>query len=71
MNEEKTAGRKPDMRAYIVKDGKGKGYWTPIGAAWVHKDGKGFDLIAEAFPLDGRLVVRAIEEKTSEEGGEE
>ena len=34
----------PTHYAYQVKEGKEKSYWTRIGAAWAHKDGKGFSL---------------------------
>ncbi|SEC42890.1 hypothetical protein [Bradyrhizobium erythrophlei] len=29
-------------------------FWTRIGAAWPHQDGKGFNIL----PMNGRLVVR-------------
>lgn len=62
MNESK----KPAARAYVVRDNKNpekKANWTEIGAAWVHKDGKGFDILLQSVPLDGRIVLRAIEDK--------
>jgi hypothetical protein len=34
------------------------GYWTKIGAAWPHKDGKGYSISITTVPLEGRLVVR-------------
>jgi len=37
----KPASKTPTHVAYHVKDGNsGKGYWTRIGAAWAHADGK-------------------------------
>lgn len=52
--------RKPTHRLYRV-DGDGKtAVWTPIGAAWPNKDGKGFNLSVEAMPLTGRVVLRLI-----------
>jgi hypothetical protein len=40
------SGEKPSHRAYVVEDrGEGEGkeaFWTACGAAWPHKDGKGF-----------------------------
>jgi hypothetical protein len=55
----------PDARAYVVRKSKtgGKSFWTPVGAAWVHKDGKGFNIDLAATPIDGRLVLRAISAK--------
>ncbi len=36
-----------------------RGIWTKIGAAWPHKDAKGFNITLDGLlPLDGRLVVR-------------
>jgi hypothetical protein len=56
---------KPNARAYTVRKGSagGKGFWTRIGSAWLHKDGKGFNVQLDALPVDGRLVVRAITAK--------
>lgn len=62
-------GRKPTHTAYVVRDGKkesDRGYWLEVGAAWPHKDGKGFDLTLSALPTDGRVVVRLNEPKTKD-----
>lgn len=62
-----TTAKKPTHTAYVVRDGKkdsDKGYWLEVGAAWPHKDGKGFDIALSALPTDGRLVVRLNEPKT-------
>jgi hypothetical protein len=57
----------PSHKAFAVenftKDDKEKSHWTEIGAAWPHKDGKGFDLNLKLMPLSGRVVLR---ENTSE-----
>ena len=55
------------VRDYKTSDGKDKGRWLEIGAAWVHKDGKGFDVTLEALPVDGRLVLRLNEPKDKAE----
>ena len=53
----------PAFRLYRV-DGKGpEARWTRIGAAWLHQDGKGFNLRCNAIPLQGRLVARAYTPK--------
>jgi hypothetical protein len=58
-----TASRKATpLHAYVVKDGKGesrKGFWTRIGTAWPHEDGEGFNILLDALPVDGRIVLRA------------
>jgi len=63
---EKNANSKaPTHVAYHVRDtGDGKGFWTRIGSAWSHKDGKGFNIQIDIVPLDGRITLRVAEEKT-------
>ena len=46
---------------------KRRGIWTKIGAAWMHKDKKGLDIVLEALPVDGRLKLREPLEKEGEE----
>ena len=58
----------PTYIAYQVREGESeedesKDYWTRIGAAWEHKDGKGFGLKLDLFPRDGRIVLRERGEK--------
>lgn len=63
-------GRKPTHRLYrVVGDGKAA-IWTPIGAAWPNKDGLGFNLQCDAVPLQGRLVLRTITERSEAESGQ-
>ena len=62
------SNNKPTHRAFIVRNfedekGKDKARWTNIGRVFAHKDGKGFDVILEAIPLDGRVVLRLDEPK--------
>jgi hypothetical protein len=58
-----TTGNTPTHIAYQVREGKeGKGFWTRIGVAWQHKDGKGFNILVECMPLDGRLTLRTAAE---------
>jgi hypothetical protein len=57
----KTEKQGPALVAYHVreaKDGKGKGFWTRIGAAWSHEDGEGFNVQIDVMPIDGRIVLR-------------
>lgn len=61
---EPTNSKAPSHNAYTVRDREGsKSFWTRIGAAWPHADGKGFMIQLEAVPLDGRIVVRVVSEK--------
>ena len=53
----------PTHRAYSVIRREGQDdYWLNIGLAFPHKDGGGFNLILQAFPLDGKIVCREITE---------
>ncbi|MFO0734198.1 MAG: hypothetical protein U0361_25180 [Nitrospiraceae bacterium] len=59
---------KPTHDICFVKDrGKDqKGYWTTIGAAWMHKDTAGLNLQFDFIPTDfasGRVVVRIRTDK--------
>jgi len=64
-NETKTL---PAYRIYSVTSEEGKdAIWFEIGAAWAHKDGKGFGLQFKALPLPGAtLVLREPAVKQSE-----
>jgi hypothetical protein len=59
----------PTHRVYTVikRDGQDD-YWLNIGLAFSHKDGKGFNVVLQALPLDGKIVCREI---TNEEDSEE
>ena len=53
---------KPSHKCFVVED-RGEGnddnaFWTRIGSAWPHKDGKGINVVLSALPLNGRLVLR-------------
>lgn len=66
-----TAGRKPNFIAYHVTEGgeDKKGFWTRIGAAWGHKDGKGLTLDLELIPVGaGKITLRIPEPKEGEAG---
>jgi hypothetical protein len=60
-----TISKKPSHHVYSVRDGgeNGSDYWTKIGVAFAHNDGKGFSVILEAFPIDGKLTIRTVEPK--------
>ena len=61
---ETTGSKTPSHVAYHVRDREGgKGFWTRIGSAWAHADGKGFNVQLDVAPLDGRLSLRVASEK--------
>lgn len=59
--------RTPSHIVYHVRDvGNGeqkKSFWTRIGSAWAHADGKGFNAQVECLPIDGRITLRVASEK--------
>jgi hypothetical protein len=65
MSNSKTEKTLPTHRVYSVsKNGDQKATWQEIGAAWPHKDGKGFNLTFAARPLEGaEIVLRAPKAK--------
>jgi hypothetical protein len=57
--------KKPSHHVYTVRESTGdrQDFWTRIGVAFAHNDGKGFSVILEALPVDGKLTIRAYEPK--------
>ena len=55
----------PTHHVFHVREGEEKNYWTRIGAAWPHNDGKGFSIQLSCVPIDGRLTIR---ERDQDEG---
>ncbi len=54
-----TTSNEPTFRAFTVIKREGQqDFWLNIGAAFSHRDGGGFTLALQAFPLDGRVVLR-------------
>ena len=62
-----TAGKsskKPSHTAYSIRERDGKdSKWTEIGVAFAHKDGKGFDILFDVAPLNGRITIRVQDQK--------
>ena len=57
-------GKRPSFLAYTVRDytkssGEPDASWTRIGVAFAHADGWGYDLVLDALPLNGRIVLRS------------
>lgn len=62
----------PQFLAWHVTEKGEKSYWNKVGAAWPHKDGKGYTLQLETCPINGRIVLRLPLEDAPEaerEGG--
>ena len=69
MADNREQPKQPTHRAYSVIRREGQDdYWLNIGLVFSHKDGSGFNLMLQAFPLDGKIVCREItaEEEATE-----
>lgn len=62
-----TKKNSPTHTAYMVREfksgGKDRSIWTRIGSVWTHEGGEGFNIQLNAFPVDGKIVVRSVREK--------
>jgi hypothetical protein len=62
-----TTTNRPTHRVYAVmkKTSSEKGTWLEIGAAWPHRDHKGFGVKLNLIPFsdNAEIVIRAIEPK--------
>lgn len=53
------ATQQPNYRAYTVIKREGQDdFWLAIGAAFMHQDGDGYNVILQALPIDGKIVLR-------------
>lgn len=58
---DKDQTRQPTHRAYSVIKREGQDdFWLNIGLVFAHKDGSGYNIMLQAFPLDGKIVCREI-----------
>lgn len=52
----------PVLIAYGVKRrASGRNYWTRIGEAYPHEQGAGLNLVLNAVPPDGRIVLLELD----------
>jgi len=66
-SEEIAIMAKPAYRAYTVIKREGKDdYWLNLGVAFPHDDGEGFNLLLQALPIDGKIVLRTYREEEEE-----
>jgi hypothetical protein len=53
------AAQQPSFRAYTVIKREGQDdFWLAIGAAFMHQDGDGYNVVLQALPIDGKIVLR-------------
>jgi len=56
----------PALIAFHVTERGDKKFWTRIGAAWDHEDGKGLTVQLDLVPVNGGRVV--LREPAADEG---
>jgi hypothetical protein len=65
------ANQQPSHRAYTVIKREGQDdFWLAIGAAFMHQDGDGYNIVLQALPIDGKIVLR-LPKAQSEEPAEQ
>lgn len=68
-NEARTEGKAPDLIAWHVENKEGgKGFWTRIGAAWMHEDGNGMTLNLDLMPTKHGLITLRAPKADGQEG---
>lgn len=68
---DKDQPKQPTHRAYSVIRREGQDdFWLNVGLVFPHKDGSGFNIMLQAFPLDGKIVCRAITDDESRDADE-
>lgn len=53
----------PSHIAYHVREGAEKPYFNRVGSAFEHRDGKGFNVLLDAMPVDGKITLRTNEDR--------
>jgi hypothetical protein len=71
MKKQTKEKKAPTHGVYVVQGEGDNAHWLKIGAAWLHGDGKGANLILEALPLSSKVVVREFSEKDATEGAQQ
>jgi len=53
------AAQQPTYQAYTVVKREGQDdFWLNIGAAFMHEDGEGFNIVLQVLPINGKIVLR-------------
>jgi hypothetical protein len=53
----------PAFQAWHVTNKGDDSFWTKVGAAWPHRDGKGLSLMLSVIPMNGQIVLRQPQSK--------
>lgn len=66
------AAQQPAYRAYtVVKREGADDFWLAIGAAFMHQDGDGYNIVLQALPIDGKVVLRLPKEDATDQQPQE
>ncbi len=66
------ATQQPQYRAYTVHKREGADdFWLAIGAAFAHADGDGFNVVLQALPIDGKIVLRPLKQNGEAESSKD
>ena len=61
------ATQQPSYQAYTVVKREGQDdFWLNIGAAFMHQDGDGYNIMLQALPINGKIVLRLQKTQTEE-----
>jgi len=61
------AAQQPTYQAYTVVKREGQDdFWLNIGAAFMHQDGDGFNIMLQALPINGKIVLRPPKAQTDQ-----
>ena len=62
------SNQQPAFRAYTVVKREGQDdFWPAIGAAFMHQDAAGYNVVVQALPIDGKVVLRVPKDDQSEQ----
>jgi hypothetical protein len=66
------ANQQVAYRAYTVikREGQDQDFWLAIGAAFMHQDGDGYNIVLQALPIDGKIVLRLPKADDDTTGGQ-
>lgn len=63
--------KRPTHAIYVVQGEGENARWVRIGAAWQNKDKKGANLVFDALPVSGRVVMRIVDDKNDVQNAED
>ena len=52
-----------NIKNFKGSDGSTRAEWLKVGAAFPNNDGKGFNVVLDLLPIDGKLTLREYEPK--------